>query len=126
MKRLLTLIFSWWSGETLGTRLFTWRKGIPVGTDAFGNRYFQERGGERRWVIYPKVSEASAVPPEWNGWLRHTAEAAPVAGVARAHAWQLPHLQNMTGTPGAYHPPGSLSSNKPARKVTGDYEAWTP
>ena len=32
------------------TRLITWLKGEPVGTDDFGNRYFQER----------KVTPASA------------------------------------------------------------------
>ena len=44
---MLTEIFSWWGGNTWGTRLFTWRKGKLVGEDEFGNRYFLQRKGVR-------------------------------------------------------------------------------
>ncbi|HET7716433.1 MAG TPA: NADH:ubiquinone oxidoreductase subunit NDUFA12, partial [Bauldia sp.] len=30
MKRFLLQFFTWWNGQTLGTRFFTWRKGIAV------------------------------------------------------------------------------------------------
>ena len=40
MKNLLLQIFTWWNGQTLGTRFFTWRFGKRVGEDEFGNVYY--------------------------------------------------------------------------------------
>ncbi len=60
MKQFLLQFFTWWNGQTLGTRFYTWRKGRPVGEDAFGNRYYSDAAGKRRWVIYNGVAEASA------------------------------------------------------------------
>lgn len=126
MKRLLTTLFSWWSGYTLGTRLFTWRRGGKVGQDEFGNRYYRERRGARRWVIFAGQSEASSVPPAWNSWLRHMVDDPPGPNAdPDTHHWQQPHQANPTGTAAAYRPPGSLSSPRP-RTVSGDYQAWTP
>ena len=67
MKRLLTQIFTWWNGETLGTRFHTWRVGARVGRDEFGNVYYEggtdSEGRTRRWVIYNGYSEARRYPP---------------------------------------------------------------
>ena len=38
-------IFSWWGGNTWGTRLWTWRQGRYIGGDEFGNRYYEQRSG---------------------------------------------------------------------------------
>ena len=40
--------------------------------------------------------------------------------------WQRPHQPNITGTPFAYRPDGSLLNKGERPKVTGDYEAWSP
>lgn len=72
MKTFLLQIFTWWNGQTIGTRFFTWRKGEKVGTDLFGNVYYRSRGGaidpalghERRWVIYKGEADASMIPPD--------------------------------------------------------------
>jgi NADH:ubiquinone oxidoreductase subunit len=40
--------------------------------------------------------------------------------------WEKAHKVNLTGTPFAYHPQGSLSANGERAPVTGDYDAWTP
>jgi hypothetical protein len=45
-----------------------------VGTDRFGNKYFENRHAQStrfRWVRYVNTEEYSAndVPPEWFGWL---------------------------------------------------------
>ena len=34
MKKFLLQFFTWWNGETLGTRLHTWRFGKSVGEDS--------------------------------------------------------------------------------------------
>ena len=35
--------FTWWNGETWGTRLFTSRHGSEVGRDDAGNLYYQHK-----------------------------------------------------------------------------------
>ena len=34
---------------TLATKLYTWLRGAPVGSDQFGNRYYRDRTGARRF-----------------------------------------------------------------------------
>jgi NADH:ubiquinone oxidoreductase subunit len=121
---------------TFGTRLLTWLRGELVGTDSYGNSYYRlkndkpsGRGGgrfsrERRWVIYKGEPEGSKVPPEWHAWLHHTVDEVP--GAWPHYAWERPHQPNMTGTPYAYHPPGSVLLGGHRARATGDYEPWTP
>jgi NADH:ubiquinone oxidoreductase subunit len=40
--------------------------------------------------------------------------------------WQKPHQPNLTGTPAAYRPRGSVLGNRHRPRVDGDYDAWTP
>lgn len=124
---LLSQIFTWWNGQTIGTRLYTWRKGELVGEDAAGNRYFRARdGSDRRWVTYNGAVEASRVPTEWHGWLHHTVDEPPTEMAYAARGWEKPHLPNLTGTPDAYKPSGSLKAEGRRPPATGDYEAWRP
>jgi NADH:ubiquinone oxidoreductase subunit len=76
-------------------------------------------------VIYADVVEASNVPPGWNAWLHHTADEPPVDSYM-PWPWEKPHLPNMTGTPLAYRPPGSILTPEQRPRVTGDYEPWKP
>lgn len=122
--------FTWWSGQTLGTRFHTWRKGERVGQDEFGNVYYQggkdSEGRTRRWVIYKDVTEASAIPPGWHGWIHHRTDLPPSQDDYIPHEWQKAHQPNLTGTAFAYRPKGSLAGGLDRPKVTGDYDAWTP
>ena len=123
---------------TIGTRIMTWFRGTLVGTDTFGNRYYRDksrraltRGGgrasrERRWVIYDGEVEASRVPPEWHAWLHHTVDDPPPDGGRPKYPWQKEHVPNLTGTPAAYRPPGSLLRGGAREASTADYEAWRP
>jgi len=125
-------IFSWWGGNTWGTRWTTWRHGHEVGTDAEGNRYYEQRNGvgplgvPRRWVVYRHEAEASRVPPEWHGWLHHTDDTPPTREDYVAKPWQKPHRMNMTGTADAYRPSGSILAQGERPKATGDYAPWRP
>ncbi len=115
---------------TFGTWLFTKMRGELVGTDEQGNRYFQDKritpGPRRkRWVIYNGEAEASRVPPDWHGWLHYTTDTPPPAGGLPRKPWQRDHLPNLTGTPNAYHPPGSAVATS-ERKPKPHYEAWRP
>jgi NADH:ubiquinone oxidoreductase subunit len=116
---------------TIGTRLFTFFNGRAVGTDAEGNRYYEEKAHkaghlrQRRWVLYAGgAEEASLVPPEWHAWLHYTT-AAPLPDTGRK-SWQKPHEPNLTGTGAGYRPPGHDYQGGKRAAATGDYEAWTP
>jgi len=123
---------------TVGTRIMTWLRGELVGTDVLGNRYYRdksqrklERGGgrfsrEKRWVLYNGEPEGSRVPPEWHAWLHHTVNEIPSDGGKPKYVWQKPHQPNLTGTPDAYRPPGSVIRGGHRAPTTGDYEAWKP
>jgi NADH:ubiquinone oxidoreductase subunit len=129
--RLLKKIFTWWDGATLGALFDIRRRGQFVGEDDTGNRYYEERkpsleGRKRRWVIYPGYPEASNVPPMWHSWLAYTVDETPGDGDAAPRTWEKPHQPNLTGTPGAYRPKGSLGRDGERPAATGDYEAWTP
>ncbi len=124
LKSGLLRVLTWWNSQTLGTQIFTWRKGEEVGRDEFGNIYYQTDGGKRRWVIYNDEAEASKVSPDWHGWLHYTWDEPPTENPLPRKEWEKPHIPNLTGTPAAYAPPGSIRRRDPA--PTTDYEAWTP
>ncbi|MEM0921847.1 MAG: NADH:ubiquinone oxidoreductase subunit NDUFA12 [Pseudomonadota bacterium] len=123
---LFNQIFTWWNGQTIGTRLFTARKGERVGEDDEGNVFYQTRDGKRRWVIYNGVAEASRVSPDWHGWLHHTYDEPPTDQPLRRKPWERDHKPNQTGTGEAYRPPGSVLTPATRPRASGDYEAWTP
>ena len=120
LKRLLT----WWNSQTIGTQIFTARRGQKVGEDAAGNIYYQTADSKRRWVIYNGEMEASRVSPDWHGWLHFTWDEPPTKTPLLHKQWEKPHLENLTGTPAAYAPPGSIRATAPALRA--DYEAWAP
>lgn len=123
---LMDQIFTWWNGQTVGTRLFTARHGQKVGEDEEGNLFYQTADGKRRWVIFNGVAEASRVSPDWHGWLHHTYDVPPSEQPLPRKRWEKEHVPNLTGTPGAYRPPGSLLTPERRPRVGSDYEAWTP
>ena len=114
----------------IGTRLLTLFTGRHIGTDEFGNRYFQSRkavntnGKPRRWVMYKGIAEASKVPAAWHGWLHHTLDA-PLEESLK-HGWQKKHIPNLTGTTGRYLPAGHISKGGVRAPATADYEPWSP
>jgi NADH:ubiquinone oxidoreductase subunit len=113
----------------IGTSLFTRLSGRKVGTDAYGNTYYEHKrapasGRRRRWVIYAGTPDASKVPPEWHGWLHHMSDAPLPEGSLRP--WMKPHQPNLTGTAAAWRPAGSQQKGGRRAAATGDYEAWSP
>ena len=123
---MLKRIFTWWNGETIGTRLFTNRNGQKVGEDERGNTFYRTADGARRWVIYNGEVEASRVSPDWHGWLHHTYDQPPTEAPLPRKTWEKEHKPNLTGTAGAYHPPGSVVTVQTRPRVVGDYDAWSP
>lgn len=116
---------------TITTRIHTFFYGRLVGQDAFGNRYYQERrtakgNRKKRWVIFKGKAEPSKVPAEWHGWLHYTHDIPPSQKTEQHYMWEKPHMPNLTGTKGAYMPPGHLLKGGRRSSSTADYEAWKP
>jgi NADH:ubiquinone oxidoreductase subunit len=129
---ILSNIFTWWNGATIGTLLSSAMKGEHVGTDAQGNRYYRAKkpksvdGRERRWVIYNGANDASRVPAEWHGWLHGNFDAVPESHLPPPRIWEADYTPNATGTELAYRPQGALERGGRRAQATGDYEAWAP
>jgi NADH:ubiquinone oxidoreductase subunit len=101
----------------------TFFSGKKVGRDVFGNTYYRaapRRGSkrERRWVIYHGPTEASAIPPEWHGWMHHQTNHPPASENRHRKNWQKPHQPNLTGTRKAHSPSGGA--------LPKSYTAWSP
>ena len=126
MKQWFLMLFVWWRGATWGTLLTTLLYGRFVGTDEFGNRYYQNRSGSRRWVLYDGTVEASRVPPDWHGWLHFTFREPPTAAPLKVQPFEKEYIPNLSGTVGAYRPEGSLAGRGERAPATADYEAWSP
>src|SRR6185295_19967896 len=120
----LRMIFGWWHHATFGTLATIWFSGTFVGSDKFGNRYYQSKRGDRRWVTYAGTVEASRVPPDWHGWLHHTYAEPPTKVPFKQKYWEKEHQPNLTGTADAYRPDGSLAKGGVRPPATGDYQAW--
>ena len=129
---ILSKIFTWWDGATIGTALFSARNGKRVGEDVFGNIYYQSKKtgsghpAEKRWVIYNGANDASRVPPEWHGWLHHSYDEIPESHLPQARIWEKEPSGNLTGTAQAYRPAGALEAGGRRAAATGDYESWNP
>ncbi|XP_037081403.1 LOW QUALITY PROTEIN: probable NADH dehydrogenase [ubiquinone] 1 alpha subcomplex subunit 12, partial [Pollicipes pollicipes] len=87
------------------------RLGVLVGSDKYGNKYFENDMyfvGRNRWVEYaPAVGtdyDGSMVPPEWFGWLHHKTDEPPTVKPPVSHPWMLNHEANPSGSTDAYYP----------------------
>lgn len=116
---------------TITTRIYTALYGKKVGEDVFGNSYFVEKKTAKsqrakRWVLYKGKAEASKIPPQWHGWLHYTLDVPPSQKNTQPYLWEKPHLPNLTGTTGAYLPPGHIAKGALRAASSADYEAWKP
>ncbi|CCA67963.1 related to nadh-ubiquinone oxidoreductase subunit b17.2 [Serendipita indica DSM 11827] len=103
------------------------KSGRLVGTDYFGNRYYEnlnaeeEIPGRHRWVDFAQHEyNATQIPPEWHSWISHIRKDPPTEDGVMAKMtppWKAPYYENLTGTRGAYRP-----YNTVARKI----HAWRP
>ena len=123
---IFTELFAWWTGNTIGTRLYTWRKGERVGEDGLGNVYYQERGGKRRWVIY-KTPRRAVAGPARMAWLAasHRRCAADARGLSRRGRGRRRTAPISPAPTRHIVPPGS-TLRPGATKPPLDYEPWQP
>jgi NADH:ubiquinone oxidoreductase subunit len=119
-------MFTWWDGATVGTALFTRRHGNKVGTDTYGNVYYEGKKDGRRWVIYKGPNDASRIPPDWYAWMHRQIDGLPDEALPPAPKFLKAPTPNLTGTPQAYRPSGALERGGQRAAASGDYQAWTP
>ncbi|XP_003739900.1 probable NADH dehydrogenase [ubiquinone] 1 alpha subcomplex subunit 12 [Galendromus occidentalis] len=92
-------------------RYDTLKSGRLVGTDDYGNRYYENKEyfmGRDRWVEYAdKVRldyDGSQIPAEWYGWMHHKTDIPPTLRPPPKYKWLAQHTENMTGTSRQYVP----------------------
>ena len=118
MLRLLKKIFTWWNRDTFGTRIKTILFGKLIGSDEYGNKYYENKKG-KRWVIYANEIDASKIPVEWYSWIHFMPNKIENIHKLEKHDWQKPHQPNLTGTDSAYYP---NKNNKDATEKK--YKSW--
>ena len=118
MLTFLKKIFTWWNRDTFGTRIKTILSGKLIGSDEYGNRYYQNKKG-KRWVIYANEIDASKIPVEWYSWIHFMPNKIENIHKLDKHNWQKPHQPNLTGTDSAYYP---NKNNKNATEKK--YKSW--
>ena len=117
MLTFLKKIFTWWNVDTFGTRLKTIISGKFVGSDSYGNKYYENKKG-KRWVIYSDEIDATKIPVEWYSWIHFTPNRIEKIHDLEKFDWQKPHQSNLTGTEEAYYP------NKNKDAVKKKYSSW--
>ena len=117
MLTLLKKIFTWWNQDTFGTRLKTIFLGKLIGTDEFGNKYYESKNG-KRWVVYSEEVDSTKIPVEWYSWIHFMPNKIEKKHVLEKYEWQKPHQSNLTGTESAYYP------NKNKDESEKKYKTW--
>ena len=117
MLTFLKKIFTWWNRDTFGTRIKTILSGKLIGTDEYGNKYYQNKKG-KRWVIYANEIDASKIPVEWYSWIHFTPNKIEKNHDLKKYDWQKPHKPNLTGTDEAYYP------YKNKNEIKKKYKSW--
>ena len=118
---MIKQIFTWWNSQTLGTFLYTTFFGKFVGSDEFGNKYYQNKKG-KRWVIYKGEINASKITSDWFSLIHHTTNVIPSEKITEKYSWQKSHKDNKTCSTESYKPNKISKKSKDFKK----YEAWKP
>jgi len=118
MLTILNKIFTWWNRDTLGTRLKTILFGKFVGTDSFGNKYYEGKN-KKRWVIYSDEIDASKIPVEWYSWMHFTPNRIEKMHDLKKYDWQKPHQPNNTGKEESYYP-----NKDKDNAINKKYKSW--
>ena len=95
MLTIFKQIFVWWNQQTLGTRLYTFFYGKIVGTDQLGNKYYENKKKNKRWVIYGGEIDASKISNEWYSWMHYTKNKIENLHQLKRYDWQKEHLPNV-------------------------------
>ena len=114
---MIKQIFTWWNSQTIGTFLYTIFFGKFVGVDEYGNKYYENRQKNKRWVIYHEEINASKITSEWYLWMHFIFLIKILQKKIDKYSWQKPHMDNKTGTEKAYRPNKISKKAKTFKKI---------
>ena len=114
-------LFIWWNGQTIGTKIYTKFFGNFVGTDEYGNNYFQSSNGTKRWINYKGVCDASNISPAWHSWIHKTTDKVPSFEKDNLSMSNIDDTYTEIKKNGKYYP-----NNFKNHSIFNDYESWTP
>ena len=108
------------------------RNGELVGHDEFGNAYYRAKGRDRSRARFraalghlQRRGGSLEDPAGLERWLHQTYEIPPAEEVYAAASGRG-HIPNLTGTPAAYRPKGSILGRGRRQATDSDYQAWNP
>ena len=119
---MIKQIFTWWNSQTVGTFIYTIFFGKFIGSDEFGNKYYENKRNNKRWVIYKGEINASKITSEWYSWMHNISKESPLEKKTTKYSWQKPHKDNKTGSIESYKPNKISKKGKDFKK----YESWKP
>ena len=100
------------------------RTGTLVGTDKYGNKYFENNKymfSRNRFVEYPYAGrlefDATQIPPEWHRWMQFMTDDPPSKVPPPKSKFDKDHELNLSGSAKEYVP---YSTTRPK------LHAWTP
>ncbi len=114
-------LFIWWNGQTIGTKIYTKFFGNFVGTDEYGNNYFQSSNGTKRWINYKGVCDASSISPAWHSWIHKTTDKVPSFEKDNLSMSYSDDTYTKIKKSVNYHP-----NNFKNHSIFNDYESWKP
>lgn len=127
---IVSEFFSWWGGHTYGLRFTLWKNSRFVGEDEEGNRYYEQvrgvgpNGKPRRYVVYPRLAEASLIPSGWHGWMHYKTDTPPSEETYQALPYEQPYQPNYTGTSKKYQP--NADEAQAGDDMPQDTHIWRP
>ena len=114
-------LFIWWNGQTIRTKIYTKFFGNFVGTDEYGNNYFQSSNGTKRWINYKGVCDASSISPAWHSWIHKTTDKVPSFEKDNLSMSKSDDTYTEIKKNRKYHP-----NNFKNHSIFNDYESWKP
>lgn len=106
--------------------------GELVGTDEYGNKYFEQKDAilnRDRWVVFANSTHytgqnPTVVSPEWHGWLHFITDDSPANATFAKPRYHLEAKMHPTMSADRYSPKGAWGT--PRRRSWRKYEAWRP
>ena len=100
--------------------------GKKVGVDSFGNKFFiHKKNSNKRWVLYSKQLDPTAISVEWQLWLNKNTVDIPEKNV-KSLFWQKTRLPNQTGSKKAYHPKNKEYNKQKKHSSNSEDKIWRP
>jgi len=110
--------------------------GTKVGTDIFGNKYFELKtknywGVKKRICLYNGIPEASKISAEWLGWMHYKYSNIPSiktkSSLAKMPIASLSKFRILSSRAKSYKPDDAIVESKPSQNQNAKpFALWNP